>query len=63
VCQHHDYGELFDLKVHPEEAENRWEDPAANELQSELLFELCQAKMDGESLPMPRIAGACAAYQ
>jgi uncharacterized sulfatase len=58
MYQHHDYGELFDLEADPGEVENRWDDPAAQEVKSDLLLELCQAKMDGESLPMPRIAGA-----
>jgi uncharacterized sulfatase len=57
VYQQHDYGDLSDLEVDPGEVENRWNDPAAQEVKSELLLELCQAKMDGESLPMPRIAG------
>ncbi|MFP4056527.1 MAG: sulfatase [Candidatus Brocadiia bacterium] len=53
-----DCGELFDLQEDPQEVNNLWDEPQAAELKCGLLHRFHQARMQGESLPMPRIAGA-----
>lgn len=52
------YGELFDLREDPGEIRNRWHDPAATALKTELLTKLLFAEMGKEPLPMPRVCGA-----
>ena len=53
-----EYGELFDLKVDPDELTNLWDDPSARDLKAELHRKLLFAEMGQEPLWMPRIAGA-----
>jgi arylsulfatase A-like enzyme len=52
------YGELFDLDADPDEVDNRWDDPAAQDLKHELTRELLFAGWEQEPLPMPRVAVA-----
>lgn len=52
------YGELFDLEADPGEVNNLWDDPASNELKSQLLLKYIHAELGKEPLWMPRIAGA-----
>ena len=52
------YGELFDLQEDPGEIYNRWDDPSAAALKSELLMKLLFAEMGKEPVPMPRVCGA-----
>ena len=52
------YGELFDLQADPGETCNRWDDPAAQSLKSELLLKLIHAELGREPLWMPRVCGA-----
>lgn len=56
-CQR-SYGELFDLVEDPLETNNRWDDPAAAGLKSELLQSLVHQQMAEEPIWMPRIAPA-----
>jgi len=52
------YGELFDLDEDPGEIQNRWDDPAYQDLKSELLLRFLWAEMGKEPLWMPRVWGA-----
>jgi arylsulfatase A-like enzyme len=52
------HGELFDLEADPGEVENLWNEPAAAQLKAGLLLDFARARMAGESIRMPRIAGA-----
>lgn len=58
VYYNQSYGELFDLKEDPGEVNNRWEEPAFQELKGVLLLKMLHAEMGKEPLWMPRIAGA-----
>lgn len=49
-------GELFDLLEDPLERYNKYDDPAFQEIKTQLLFEFIQAEMQKEPLFMPRIA-------
>jgi len=53
-----DYGELFDLQEDPDEVDNRWNDPACEDLKGDLIRDLLFAEMGKEPLWMPRIAVA-----
>lgn len=52
------YGELFDLESDPNEINNLWNAPTAQNLKAELLLQLVHAEMGKEPLPMPRVAPA-----
>jgi uncharacterized sulfatase len=58
MYQDESYGELFDLESDPGETNNLWDSPEHATLKTDLLLELLSAKMDAESIPMPRIAVA-----
>lgn len=58
VYRNQNYGEMFDLAEDPGEIRNRWDDPAAAALKSELLLKLLHAQMDIEPMWMPRLSGA-----
>lgn len=52
------YGELFDLQQDPGEINNLWDDPAYQDLKSELFLKFLWAELGKEPMPMPRIWGA-----
>ena len=49
------YGELFDLQEDPAEVKNRWHDPAAVGLKSQLLHEFMQATLRDEPMRMQNL--------
>ncbi|GIP40425.1 sulfatase [Paenibacillus sp. J31TS4] len=51
-------GELFDLQEDPGEIDNKWDDPASQELKKELLLRFLWAELGKEPMPMPRISHA-----
>jgi len=53
-----DHGELYDLEADPNELVNLWDKPGCLELKQRMLLEFCQARMETQPMPMPRIAGA-----
>ncbi len=58
VYMNRDYGELFDLKVDPNETRNLWEEPESQELKKDLLLKFMHAEMAKEPMHMPRVWGA-----
>ena len=53
-----DHGELYDLEADPGELVNLWDHPDRLALKQKMLLEFCQARMEAQPMPMPRIAGA-----
>ncbi len=51
-------GELFDLVEDPDETNNLWHEPRAQEIKKDLLHEFLQETFSYEPTPMPRITGA-----
>ena len=58
VYHNHNYGELFDLQLDPQEVNNLWDNPQYSELKSNLMLKMLHAEMGKETLWMPRIANA-----
>jgi len=52
------YGELFDLQADPGEVNNRWDEPAYQEVKLRLMHKFINAELRREPMRYPRIAGA-----
>lgn len=52
------FGELFDLQQDPDELNNLWAEPAAQDLKARLLLAYAYAEMRREPMRYPRITGA-----
>jgi uncharacterized sulfatase len=52
------YGELFDLEADPDEANNRWADPAFAGIKADLMHRALQTEIAREPTCVPRIAHA-----
>jgi len=58
VYRDHEYGELFDLQLDPEERINLWDDPDSARLRAEMLHQSLNAEIAREPMRLPRIANA-----
>ncbi|MBV7336833.1 sulfatase-like hydrolase/transferase [Chloroflexi bacterium TSY] len=58
IYRDHDYGELFDLLIDPNEIHNRWYDPDWTDVKATIMQRFLNAELQREPTRMPRIAGA-----
>ena len=58
TCRHGAFGEIFDLVDDPDEIDNLWDQPLAQDLKQQLLHKMVQAIMRSEPTRMARVAQA-----
>ena len=56
--RHGAFGEIFDLVDDPDEIDNLWDQPVAQDLKQQLLLKMVQAIMRSEPTRMARVAQA-----